>query len=107
MCRSAGRYFPDDSDDKGRLLSAGYHNVMGYWRDDTPLMQLILDEKGKKDLDRLWDEFDFIAEHTYRTWVQYFFNQSGEVRQRDAGSGKSQAGGQEGGRSGGDFRVAG
>src|SRR6185369_11205861 len=25
-----GRYFPDDSEDKGRLLSAGYHNVMGY-----------------------------------------------------------------------------
>src|SRR4029079_12564025 len=24
-----GRYFPDDSDDKGRFLSAGYHNVMG------------------------------------------------------------------------------
>ena len=32
-----GRYFPDDSDDKGRLLSAGYHNTMGYFRDDTPL----------------------------------------------------------------------
>ena len=32
-----GRFFPDDSQDKGRLLSAGYHNVMGYWRDDTPL----------------------------------------------------------------------
>src|ERR1035441_7589704 len=42
-----GRYFPDDSDDKGRLLSAGYHNTMGYFRDDTPLMELILDEKGR------------------------------------------------------------
>src|SRR5262249_57539081 len=70
--------------DKGRLLSAGYHNVMGYWRDDTPLRELILDEDGNKELDRLWDEFDFIADHTARTWVQYFFNQSGEV----AGTGR-------------------
>jgi hypothetical protein len=77
--RERGRFFPDDSMDKGRLLSAGYHNVMGYWRDDDPLQELILDEKGKKDLDRLWDEFDFIADYTARTWVQYYFNQSGEV----------------------------
>ena len=35
---------------------------MGYWRDDNPLQELILDEKGKKELDRLWTEFDFYAE---------------------------------------------
>ena len=74
-----GRYFPDDSEDKGRLLSASYHNTMGYFRDDTPLMELILDEKGQKELERLWDEFDFVASYTARTWVQYFVNQSGEV----------------------------
>jgi len=75
-----GRFFPDDSEDKGRLLSAGFHNVMGYMRDDTPLQELILDEKGKKQLDRLWQEFEFIGDYTTRTWVQYYFNQSGEVR---------------------------
>jgi len=74
-----GRFFPDDSEDKGRFLSAGYHNVMGYFRDDTPLMELILDAKGVKELNRLWDEFDFIGDHTSRTWIQYYFNQSGEV----------------------------
>src|SRR5260370_2237529 len=86
--KERGRYFPDDSQDKGRLLSAGYHNVMGYWRDDTPLMELILDEKGQKELNGLWIEFDFIAEFTARTWVQYFFNQSGEVagKGRESGS---------------------
>ena len=82
-----GRYFPDDSDDKGRLLSAGYHNTMGYFRDDTPLMELILDEKGQKELNRLWDEFDFIADYTARTFVQYYFNQSGEVLGKGAESG--------------------
>ena len=82
-----GRYFPDDSADKGRLLSAGYHSVMGYFRDDTPLMELILDEKGQKELDRLWNEFDFIADFTARTWIQYYFNQSGEVQGKGAESG--------------------
>jgi hypothetical protein len=81
-----GRYFPDDSEDKGRLLSASYHNTLGYYRDDTPLSELILDEKGQKELNRLWDEFDFVAHYTARTWVQYFFNQSGEVQGKGAES---------------------
>jgi hypothetical protein len=85
--RERGRFFPDDSEDKGRLLSAGYHNVMGYWRDDAPLVELILDENGKRELDRLWDEFDFIADFTARTWVQYYFNQSGEVQGKGRESG--------------------
>jgi hypothetical protein len=85
--KERGRYFPDDSSDKGRLLSAGYHNVMGYWRDDTPLQELILDEAGRKQLDRLWTEFDFISEYTLHTWVQYYFNQSGEVEGKGAESG--------------------
>jgi hypothetical protein len=75
-----GRYFPDDSQDKGRLLSAGYHSVLGFFRDDQPLVELILDDKATAELDRLWNEFDYIANATARTWVQYFFNQSGEVQ---------------------------
>ena len=83
-----GRYFPDDSQDRGRFLSAGYHNVMGYYRDDNALMELILDEKGQKQLNRLWDEFDFIADHTNRTWDQFFFNQAGAVDGKGAESGR-------------------
>jgi mono/diheme cytochrome c family protein len=83
-----GRYFPDDSDDKGRFLSAGYHNVMGFWRDDVPLMELILDAKGQKELNGLWDEFDFIADHTARTWDQFYFNQSGAVDTGDPEEGR-------------------
>src|SRR5436305_10168384 len=81
-----GRYFPDDSDDKGRLLSAGYHSVLGFYRDDQPLMELILDEKGQKELNRLWVEFEFISQYTARTFIQYFFNQSGEVYGKGAES---------------------
>jgi hypothetical protein len=82
-----GRYFPDDSEDKGRLLSAGYHNIMGYYRDDLPLMQLILDDNGTRELNRLWNEFDYIADFSARTWTQYYFNQSGEVFGKGAESG--------------------
>jgi len=82
-----GRYFPDDSEDKGRLLSAGYHSVVGFFRDDTPLMELILDQKGQREINRLWNEFDYIADFTARTWTQYFFNQSGEVQGKGAESG--------------------
>jgi hypothetical protein len=85
--RERGRFYPVDTLDKGRLLSAGFHNVMGYFRDDLPLMELILDEKGKRELDTLWQEFDFIADFTIRTYVQYYFNQSGEVRGRGRESG--------------------
>jgi hypothetical protein len=46
---------------KGRLLSAGLHSMTGYFRDDGPLYDMILDEQGQNELDRLWQEFDFIA----------------------------------------------
>ncbi|HEV8145101.1 MAG TPA: DUF1592 domain-containing protein, partial [Bryobacteraceae bacterium] len=82
-----GRYFPDDSEDKGRFLSAGFHNVMGFFRDDVPLMELILDDKGRQELDRLWLDFDFVAEFTARTWVQYYVNQSGAVLGKGAEAG--------------------
>ena len=77
--KERGRYFPDDSEDKGRLLSAGYHSVIGFFRDDLPLVQLVLNDAQKKELDRLWLEFDYMADFTSRTWVQYYFNESGEV----------------------------
>ena len=67
--RERGRFYPDDSEDKGRLLSAGFHNVMGYTRDDAPLSELILDEKGQKELEALWDQFEFVADYTARTYV--------------------------------------
>lgn len=82
-----GRYWPDDSTDKGRFLSAGYHNTGGYYRDDNALMQLILDKKGQAQLNRLWDDFDFVADQTANTWVQYYFNESGEVDGNGAESG--------------------
>ena len=45
----------------GRLLSAGFHSMTGYFRDDQPLRELVLDEAGRRELDRLWDEFDLVS----------------------------------------------
>jgi len=75
-----GRYFPDNTRDKGRYLSAGFHNLMGYFRDDQPLYELILDAKEQKELDALWKELDFVASANVRTYIQFFLNESGEGR---------------------------
>jgi hypothetical protein len=50
-----------EKNNAGRLLSAGFHSMTGYYRDDAPLAELILDDDGKRTLDRLWQEFDFIT----------------------------------------------
>lgn len=47
--------------ESGRLLSAGYHSMMGYFRDDQPLSELLLDDAGRAELDELWRELDFIT----------------------------------------------
>ena len=61
---------------------------MGYFRDDAPLSELLLDDKGRKELEALWDEFEFVAGYTARTYIEFFFNQSGEVlgNGRESGS---------------------
>jgi Protein of unknown function (DUF1592)/Protein of unknown function (DUF1588)/Protein of unknown function (DUF1587)/Protein of unknown function (DUF1585)/Protein of unknown function (DUF1595) len=75
-----GRYFPDNTRDKGRHLSAGFHNLMGYFRDDQPLYELVLDAAEQKALDALWQDLDFVASANIRTYVQFYFNESGEAR---------------------------
>ncbi|MBW8883194.1 MAG: DUF1592 domain-containing protein, partial [Planctomycetia bacterium] len=52
---------PREQQEKGRLLSAGFHSQMGYFRDDGPLYEMILNEKQRAELDALWQELDFIA----------------------------------------------
>ena len=86
--RERGRFYPDDSEDKGRLLSAGFHNVMGYTRDDAPLSELILDEKGQKELEALWDQFEFVADYTARTYVAVLLQpeRRGSRQRRESGT---------------------
>lgn len=64
-----------EQENAGRLLSAGLHSMTGYFRDDQPLYDLILDEAGQRELDMLWREFDFVASipqrmHTSFVWFE-------------------------------------
>lgn len=59
--------------EKGRLLSAGFHSMMGYFRDDRPLYDMILDEPGQREIDSLWQELDFVASAPTRQYVGFLW----------------------------------
>ncbi len=68
---SRGRNYFQTGTDEGRYLSAGFHNVMGYFRDDQPLYELLLDKKQQATLDGMWREMDFVASINIRTYVEF------------------------------------
>ncbi len=63
---------------KGRLLSAGFHLMTGFFRDDQPLYSLVLDEAGRKELDRLWSELDFVTRVPHRQFRDFVFFERAE-----------------------------
>jgi hypothetical protein len=75
-----GRTYADQETEKakgrgGRLLSAGFHSMTGYFRDDRPLYDLVLDDGQRRELDRLWDDFFFMSAlavrmHTSFLWFE-------------------------------------
>jgi len=67
------------SDAEGhRLLSAGFHSQMGYFRDDRPLYELVLDESQRRQLDDLWRELDFITLAPERQFKQFIWFERAE-----------------------------
>ena len=68
---------------------------MGYFRDDTPLQELILDEKGVKELEPPVGRIRFHRRPHLAHLVQYYFNQSGEVEGNGAESGLPRPDGHE------------
>ncbi len=71
--------FVDDPGDKGRLLTAGLHNSMGYFRDDTPLMEMVLDDNGRRELNKLWLDFDIVAFIPERMHAEFFVYERAEA----------------------------
>jgi hypothetical protein len=69
----------EDKDNTGRLLSAGFHSMTGYFRDDGPLFELMLDEAARRELDRLWQEFDFITGAPMRQYSSYLWYERAET----------------------------
>lgn len=60
-----------DQQEKGRLLSAGFHSMMGYYRDDLPLYELILNDADRAEIDRLWQELDYITAAPLRQYTGF------------------------------------
>lgn len=76
MVTERARVYLDPEKEKklgGRLLSAGFHSMTGYFRDDGPLSELILDEAGQQELNRLWDEFDFVNGAPIRQYTSFIW----------------------------------
>lgn len=53
-------YYVDDR----RGLAAGFHLIEGFFRDDQPLVEKVLSDAERKELDQLWTEFDFVMQNT-------------------------------------------
>jgi hypothetical protein len=64
---------------KGRLLSAGFHSMMGYFRDDQPLYELVLDSEQQKEIDQLWIELDFITLAPFRQYSGHLWFERAEA----------------------------
>jgi len=64
----------------GRLLSAGFHIMTGYFRDDAPLSALLLDPHDQAELDALWEEFDFITGAPIRQYTSFVWFERTESR---------------------------
>jgi len=73
-----GPYFDPKAADKGRPLTAGFHLMQGYFRDDGPLYQLILDEPQRRELDALWAEMNFITLAPIRQYADFIFFERAE-----------------------------
>ena len=58
--------FPDEFAhvDNNRGLAAGFHLVEGFFRDDRPLVEKVLSDAENAELDKLWQELDFVTDST-------------------------------------------
>jgi hypothetical protein len=71
-------YYDASTRPEGRLLSAGFHLMQGYYRDDGPLCELVLDEAARHELDTLWDELHFVTLDPMRQYKDFIFFERAE-----------------------------
>ncbi len=64
--------------DTGRPLTAGFHLMQGYFRDDLPLYRLILNQHEQAELDALWKELNFITNAPTRQYKDFIFFERAE-----------------------------
>ncbi len=76
------RVYLDPAQEKklaGRLLSAGFHSMTGYFRDDGPLYDLVLSAEQQQELDRLWLDFDVITGAPMRQYTSFIWFERAET----------------------------
>jgi hypothetical protein len=73
-----GPYFDPKAAGKGRPLTAGFHLMQGYFRDDAPLYELVLDEAAQRELDTLWLELNFVTLVPLRQYKDFVFFERAE-----------------------------
>ena len=73
-----GPYFDPSAAGQGRLLTAGFHLMQGYFRDDGPLVDLVLDEDEARELDALWLELNFVTSAPLRQFRDFVFFERAE-----------------------------
>ena len=73
-----GPYFAPKEKSQQRLLTAGFHLMQGYFRDDRPLYELVLDEEARREIDTLWDELDLITDVPPRQYKDFIFFERAE-----------------------------
>jgi hypothetical protein len=71
-------FYDPSTSAKGRLLSAGFHLMQGYFRDDGPLCELVLDEASRRELDALWEDLHFITGDAVRQYKDFVFFERAE-----------------------------
>ena len=79
-----GREYVDQEEEQNevesnyRLLSAGFHSMMGYFRDDQPLCELLLTDEEKQHLDDLWFALDYVADAPRRQHAGFIWFERAE-----------------------------
>ena len=75
---SRGHYADANLGTQVRLLTAGFHLMQGYFRDDEPLCELVLDESQKAEIDSLWQNLNFVTLVPFRQYKDFLFFERAE-----------------------------
>jgi hypothetical protein len=71
---------PFEKQNKGRLLGAGFHLQVGYYRDDAPLYDMLLNDEQQARLDEMWRELFFVTDVLVRQFRDYIYFERAEGR---------------------------
>lgn len=78
---SRGHYADPNLGSQVRLLTAGFHLMQGYFRDDAPLCELVLNESEVAELEGLWKNLDYVTLAPIRQYKDFLFFERAEPPQ--------------------------